>query len=1347
MARLELSFLGPFRVVLDGEPVTGFESNKVRALLAYLAVEGDCHPGGYLRPHSRGALAGLLWPGWPERAARNNLRNALSNLRKAIGDRDAELPFLTITRETIQFNEAGDYWLDVRAFQDLAQADPQDPSASRRWAEGVALYCGRFLEGFSVHDSPAFEDWALLVGEQLQRQALMALGRLAAYYERQGEYGQACDCAWRQVALEPCDERAHRQVMRLLAASGQQGAALSQYETCRRLLEEELGAEPSAETTALYERIRSGSGQAQPLSARPRTPRATLPTGTVTFLFTDIEGSTPLWEQKPGAMRASVARHHAILRGAIESNGGVVFKIVGDAFQAAFDLASSALRAVLDAQRALRDQEWGATGPLRVRMGLHTGPAELERGGESVDVDYAVSHTLNRAARVMSAGHGGQILISQEAADLVSRELPPGISLKDMGEHRPKGMALYEHLYQVLAPDLPQAFPPLATEDRRSHNLPTQTTPFIGRETLLAEVHALLARPKVRLLTLTGPGGSGKTRLALETARGLLSAGACHRYPDGIYFVSLAPLRSMDAIAPAIAQALGLLLDRARSAAGSGPLRPLLDYLRQRRLLLILDNVEHLLARPPSDRADAAQVVVEVLRAAPEVTILATSRARLNVQGEHLLSIPGMDVPPDPVPGRAEAGERPIARYSAVRLFVESARRLQPGYQPLSEDLARIAHICRLLGGMPLAILMAAAWMRTLSPAEIAAEIAGELGQGVDFLGTDWHGVPARQRSMRAVFDHSYALLSEGQREILGVLSVFRGSFARRAAQAVTGASLRQLAALVDMSLLQRTPSGHYVLHELLRQYAAEKLDASEGETRAARDRHAAYYAAAMQRWSQDLKGNRDRAAQIEIEQAFEDVRAAWEWAIERHEVNWLGQALEGLRLFCVFRRRTAEGEAMSGAAAEALCAREAGPPAPAETLRVASRLLSVQAWFQGEIFDKSVAEKLAQRSLALLAREELADTDTRSERAFALLAQVNALGYHRTDARDVGYDEASKLCERSVALYQALGDRYSMGLALITWATICGRYGDWVRAQQMSEQALALYRALGNNYGIESAFTELVWDAGNIGQFEKAERLARRSLTMRQKGSEADIGTGLMIVGLSLSWCGRYAEAGPVLQESVDIWAKLGLQARYQMVTWWLAWTETHLGLYGKARARAHAALDRSRESDLQKYEADAYSVLTAVALAEEAYGEAWRLQQGRPPLIDSTQFGPLALGGYTARGLGRTVQAQRLLWEGFRQAADTRSVPRLLASLPGVALALADCGNVERAVEVYALATRYAMVANSRWFEDVAGRHIAAAAKALPPDTVAAAQERGRARDLWATAQELLAELGDKT
>jgi len=769
MARLSLSMLGTFQATLDGEPVTTFESDKVRALMAYLAVEAE-------QPHRREKLAGLLWPELSERSARQNLSQALYNLRRAIGDRDATPPFLIVNPQTLQFNRSSDHCLDVAVFKELL-ADCEEHRHRRlagcdvcmdQLQQAVGLCQGGFLEGISLGDSPAFEEWSLLEGEHLQRLLMEALSHLADCLEQRGEYEAALQQRWRRVELDPWQEEAHRDLMRVQALSGRRSAALAQYEHCRRTLAEELGVEPEEKTTALYQRIRDG----------PALP---------------------------------------------------------------------------------------ALSPV-----------------------------------------------------------PP-------------------------------------------HNLPAQLIPFVGRERELAEAKDRLGDPDCRLLSLVGPGGIGKTRLDLEAATAHLN-----HFPDGVYFVSLAPLQSVEAITPTVAEALNFSFYEAGE-----PQQQLLDYLRQKSLLLILDNFEHLL--PPSRTAggDGADWVVKVLRTAPEVTILATSRARLNVQGEHLFPITGLDFPalppgspcedgrgepngavfrqaPWPVDQPAPAAHplwdtsphgpgdgQDVAQYSAVRLFLTSARRVRPGFEPTVDDLTDVAGICRLVHGTPLAILLAAAWIEGLTPAEIATEI----GRSFDFLETDIRDVPAegrlggeRQQSMRAVFDHSWSLLTEREQEVFQVLSVFRGGFTQGAAQPVTGASLRELRALVNKSLLHRDAAGRYELHELLRAYAAEKLDQSPVDGEAARDRHCAYYAAALQGWAADMKGARQQTALTEIEADGENARAAWIWAVEQEQVKRLERAIEGLCLFYDWHGRFQEGEAACRIAAERLAA-----TASCEGRRVLARTLAWQ--------------------------------------------------------------------------------------------------------------------------------------------------------------------------------------------------------------------------------------------------------------------------------------------------------------------------------------------------------------------------------------------------------------------
>jgi len=411
------------------------------------------------------------------------------------------------------------------------------------------------------------------------------------------------------------------------------------------------------------------------------------PTGTVTFLFTDIEGSTKLWENNAPAMQAALARHDDLLRSAIEEHDGYVFKTVGDAFCCAFTTVPVALETALEIQRRLISSEWEEIGPLRVRMALHTGAAE-ERDG-----DY-FGPPLNRVARLMSAAHGAQVLLSLPAQELVRDQLPAGTSLRDLGEHRLKDLFRPERVYQLLAPGLPSEFPPLRTLDTYRNNLPLQPTPLIGREKEVSEVCDLLRHDETRLLTLTGPGGIGKTRLALQAAADLLDD-----FPDGTFFAQLATLTEAELLLPAVAETLGV------REIGEQPLdESLKDYLSERRLLLVLDNFEQVL--------EAAPQVTELLAGAPGLKVLATSRTPLGLYGEKEYAVPPLSVPDV----RHLPDLKSISQYDAVRLFIERAKSAKVDFELTNESAPAVAEICVRLDGLPLAIELAAARIKMLPP-------------------------------------------------------------------------------------------------------------------------------------------------------------------------------------------------------------------------------------------------------------------------------------------------------------------------------------------------------------------------------------------------------------------------------------------------------------------------------------------------------------------------------------------------------------------------------------------------------------------------------------------------------
>jgi tetratricopeptide (TPR) repeat protein len=686
--------------------------------------------------------------------------------------------------------------------------------------------------------------------------------------------------------------------------------------------------------------------------------------------------------------------------------------------------------------------------------------------------------------------------------------------------------------------------------------------------------------------------------------------------------------------------------------------------------------------------------------------------------------------------------------YSAVQLFLQSARRADAGFDPSADDLKSIAQICRLVQGMPLGILLAAGWAELLSPSEIAAEI----NQSLDFLETDLHDLPDRQRSMRAVFDHSWNLLGARQRALMQAVSVFRGEFSRQAAQEVADASLHDLLALANRSLLYRTQAGRYEVHELLRQYAAEKLEQLPTIRDTVRDRHSAYYTATLRRLESDLKGAGQQAAMAQIDQQLEDVRAAWDWAMERGHVEQIDRATESLALFFRWRSRQQEGQAFFQQAAERLSAllfRSAAPsgpgpvvtPSAAQGSRVLARLWAWQYRLGGWLDEPE--GRVLQRSLDLLERAELAGQDTRPEKAFVL----QQMAYSIT-SRDP--EQAEALCWQSLALYQALEDRYGMAEALDVLGMIASHVKAYDQARELYEESLVLRQLQEDRKGSARSLMWLSEVAVRQGQVEESARLAQDSIAMcREIGDQGGVVLGLNSLCATLGLLGRFAEAQALLEGSPAMLNNLGFNTGYAHGL--LGWIKTQLGRYDEARLLGRTMRDLAQKMGFPAHIGLSYWVLGCVALAAEAYVEAQGLLREGVAIFreigrqDLTSWALVSLG-YAARGLGQLPQAREQVREALQVAAEigfsqTPLTPVLVA--PALALFLADEGEQERAVELYALVSRHPFVAHSRWLEDIAGKHIAAVARTLPPEVVTAAQERGRARDLQTTVTGLLQEL----
>ncbi len=580
-----------------------------------------------------------------------------------------------------------------------------------------------------------------------------------------------------------------------------------------------------------------------------------LPSGTVTFLFTDLEGSTRLWQEHPDAMQVASARHDDLVRAVIEAHDGYVVKTTGDGFHAAFGAAHDAVDAAVAAQGALCTEAWGETGPLVVRMGVHTGPAEIRDG------DY-YGTAVNRAARLMSVAHGGQIVVSLTTKELVQDH---GVELVDLGEHHLRDLARVDRVYQVIADGLPHEFPRLRSLEVFAGNLPLPTTSFVGRDAELAAIDTSLQ--SARLVTLTGVGGVGKTRLSLQVAAHVLP-----RFPDGAWFCELAGATDDDSLLQVVMSTLGVT-----ALPGTTPERSIVEFLRTRAALVLFDNCEHLL--------DAASRLADaVLRECPNIRILASSREGLGVPGEHMVAVRSLGVP------RIDDSFDTIVGSDAVELFVERAAAVRAGFVLEPANVGAVAEICQRLDGIPLAIELAAARVATMNPRDIASHIDERFRL---LTGGRRTGIE-RHQTLRATVDWSYSLLEPAEQATFDRLGAFAGGFdAAMAAAVVSGGGIETwdvldaLTSLVAKSMIVLDDSAdgeaRYRMLETLRAYARERLDERE-ESDEWRRRHAAHFAELAEQWGPELRGRDEIAVRQRLHGDLDNVRAAVTWALDRDE-------------------------------------------------------------------------------------------------------------------------------------------------------------------------------------------------------------------------------------------------------------------------------------------------------------------------------------------------------------------------------------------------------------------------------------------------------------------------------
>jgi predicted ATPase/DNA-binding SARP family transcriptional activator len=1131
MSPLTLTLLGAPHVTLDGATLH-IQRRKAVALLAYLAVTQ--------MPHRRDALATLLWPDFDQTGARDNLRRTLSALHQALSHN-----WLESDRTTVCLPVQPGLWVDVAHFDQLLAsvqnhhhpADQICDDCLSLLNSALQLYKGDLLAGFTLADSPDFDEWQAFETERLRLAYASVLARLGDAYRERGESAAAIDYARRWVALDPLHEPAHRQLMRLYAWSGQQAAALRQYQACVATLATELGVPPADETTALYEQI----------------------------------------------LREKV--------------------------------------------QPIND---------------HPAPAPI------APVDPKVGRRLH-------------------------------------------------------------------------HNLPTQTTTFVGRERELGDIRRLLLdEAGCRLLNLVGPGGIGKTRLALVAA-----AHARADYSDGACFVSLTSVSDTTDLIPAIAEALGFTF-----FGQSEPKQQLLDYLSQKQLLLFIDNFEHLLA--------GVDLLSDILRHAPEVSLLVTARERLHLQEEWVYELQGL-----PFPTVGDEKHEGLAAYDAVQLFLQRAQQLEASFHPSVAEMADIVRICQLVAGMPLGLELAAPWIKVLSCHEIATEIERSL----DILTTSLRNVPKRHRSLRVVFEQTWQRLSAAERGVLMQLSVLRGG-TREAAGAVAGATLSELSSLVDKALLRRTNLGRYELHELIRQFAEMQLKRDPEAVEQTQQRHQEYFITFLEARTADVKGRRQPVTLAEIEADMDNVRLAWRRAAAMRDAVAIERAAECLFVYYLYRNGYDEGQAEFRRAVIAIAdipAEQAddgpllGLVAPIQKQALVGYLLASLGYFVAHRHNLKQGQKLLEQAVALLRWSPPAD---QHKEAFSLLWLGWALYFQGQ------LSEGKRYASESLTLLAETPDQWAEGWALLLLGN-CLRDGRPAEAVEVYQTGLTLCEESGDQIMVSYLNLNLGAATTYLGCYAQARHYLALALTINEKQDNIlGLGYSLFHQGKLEIAQGQYRQACQTLQQALRYFNKVGT-VHASRARIYFGWACHLLGDYDLASQHYHQALEGFKAGHSKLDLTRCLNALGCLAYDQGQLHQAEQFQRESLALLQETEIQP-ALVAATVGYLGQVIVASgEPRWtearNAFRQALELAFAHQLAP------LALEICVAVTQLfvqAEDRELAIDSLMLAGQHEAATVATRTTAYAkltemGHPVPRTVEQTPKDQTSVPDLWGTLQALLAKL----
>ncbi|MBV9253809.1 MAG: tetratricopeptide repeat protein, partial [Actinobacteria bacterium] len=1040
----------------------------------------------------------------------------------------------------------------------LAAGNPE--AAARRLRQGLDLWRGPALADV------AYEPFADREASRLEELRVAAMeDRVEADLAR-GLHSDLVAELDALVAAHPLRERLWGQRMVALYRCGRQAEALRAYRDLREALAEELGIDPSPALQRLEEAILQqreelawthAGGELGPTAAAAPE----LPGGVVSFLLTDIVSSTSLWEQFPDAMAQALARHDELIAELVDAGGGWLIKSKGegDATLSVFVRASDAVATALQLQRAVQAEPWDGDIDLRVRVGVHTGEAQLRDG------DY-FGPTLNRAARIRALAGAGHVLLSQATAELVAERLPDGASLRALGQHTLRGLARPEHVFALAHPeldssDLPYgdqaAQPARAADDTpRRHNLTVPLTAFVGRADARAELSALLAHD--RLVTLTGPGGAGKTRLAEQVALDNLS-----RWPDGVWAVELAGLSDPRMVPSAVAAVVGVTEQSGRTITDG-----LIEALRARRMLLLLDNCEHVLDA-------AAELVEQLLPGCPQVDVLATSRQPLSAANEVTWGVPSLAVPP---PLAAGDDVEKLLSSESVQLFVDRARLSDPRFDPSEAELRAVGDICRRLDGIPLAIELAAARVGTLTPRQIVER----LDNAFELLTSGSRAALPRQQTLRALVDWSHDLLSAEEQALFRRLAVFAGPMRFDGVQAVADDdnARETLASLVDRSLVAQESDGvRFRLLETMRQYAYDKLRTA-GEEAVYRSRHRDWVLALVEQAQPALEAGGDTGWHDRLEEELDNVRAALDWSLGEREGREPAARLASAANGFWVARHWSEGRQWlerSLAAAGAL----------APTIEAAARNSAANlAGLQGD-FD--AARRLLEGSVAL--GRELGDEALVRE---ALHVLGNVTWDHGDFAGAVAsYAEALEIARR-------LGDKRSVARALTNMGALDAWRGEYAAATALCEEALEIARQLGEGLIVRGALINLAYVLLRQGDRARPRRLLTEVLELaRREGHTYDVMIAEGALGDVAIADNDLVGAHARLDEAVKLARQLGDKSALPELLNSLGRVLFDERDYAASAEAQHEALELATDTNQQLFRAQAVEGLAAVAVA----------------------------------------------------------------------------------------------------------------------------------------------------